>query len=113
MEKGEPKKAIEYYSRALNSTQLSDKEKVGLNYELALAYEADGDLGRALERFEKVGEMEKDFRNVQERLADLRKKAPTPPSVEEKEVVPAAEEEMKKVISISGRRRPGKKISYI
>lgn len=113
MEKGEPKKAIEYYSRALNSPQLSDKEKVGLNYELALAYEADGDLGRALERFEKVGEMEKDFRNVQERLADLRKKAPTPPSVEEKEVVPAAEEEMKKVIPISGRRRPGKKISYI
>ncbi len=112
MEKGEPKRAIESYSRGLANPRLSGKEKVGLNYELAVAYEADGDPDRALERFEMVGEMEKDFRDVQERLAGLRKKAVTPPTVEE-EVIPAPEEEVKKVIPISGRRRSGKKISYV
>ncbi len=120
MEKGEPKRAIDYYLRALAKSEISSKEKVGLNYELAVALEANGDQDKALERFEKVEEMEKGFRDVQERLAGLRKKAVIPPSAEEKvapaaevEVTPAPEEEVKKVIPISGRKRSGKKISYV
>lgn len=136
MEKGEPKRAMDYYFRALANSEISSKEKVGLNYELAGALEANGDLDKALERFEKVEEMEKDFRDVQDRLAGLRKKAVVPPSAEEKvatvaeekvapaaevevapapekEVTPAPEEEVKKVIPISGRKRSGKKISYV
>jgi tetratricopeptide (TPR) repeat protein len=128
MEKGEPKRAMDYYFRALANSEISGKEKVGLNYELAVVLEANGNLDKALERFEKVEEMEKDFRDVEDRLAGLRKKAAVPPSAEEKvvtaaevevppapekEVTPAPEEEAKKVISISGRKRSGKKISYV
>ncbi len=63
--------AVTWYSRALETPDLSDEETQGIWYELALAYEAEGDTGQAGKYFEQVYAENVDFRDVGERVKNL------------------------------------------
>jgi tetratricopeptide (TPR) repeat protein len=71
MEKGMPNLALMWFKRALETTGLMDEEKQGLWYELAHAYEADGDPGKAFKYFEKIYAENVDYRDVGKRLERL------------------------------------------
>jgi lipopolysaccharide biosynthesis regulator YciM len=71
MQKSMPNLALKWYQRALESPGLSDEEKQGIWYELALAYEADGDLDNAGRYFEQVYAENIDFRDVSERVKNI------------------------------------------
>ncbi|HEX3100716.1 MAG TPA: tetratricopeptide repeat protein, partial [Pyrinomonadaceae bacterium] len=63
--------AIKWFIRALETKDISDEEHHGLWYELALAYEADGDDETAAKYFEQVYAENVDFRDVSERVKNL------------------------------------------
>ena len=71
MQKAMPHLALTWYQRALESPGLGDEEKQGIWYELALAYEAEGDLGNAGRYFEQVYAENIDFRDVSERVKNI------------------------------------------
>ena len=71
MQKSMPNLAERWYRRALETPGLDDEEKQALWYELALTYEADGDLENAERYFEKVYAENIDFRDVSERMKNL------------------------------------------
>jgi tetratricopeptide (TPR) repeat protein len=54
MQKGMPNLALKWFLRALETPGLGDDEKQGIWYELAAAYEADGDMENAGRYFEQV-----------------------------------------------------------
>lgn len=60
--------AVKWFSRALETPELSDDETQGLWYELALAYDADGDHENSSRYFEQVYAENIDFRDVAERV---------------------------------------------
>ncbi len=60
--------AVKWFSRALETPELSDDETQGLWYELALAYDADGDHENSSRYFEQVYAENVDFRDVAERV---------------------------------------------
>jgi tetratricopeptide (TPR) repeat protein len=63
--------ALTWYQRALETKDLSDDEKQGIWYELAHAYEADGDAETAGRYFEQVYAENVDYRDVGERIKRL------------------------------------------
>lgn len=63
--------AITWINRALETPDISDEEHHGLWYELALAYEANGDDDNAATFFEKIYAENVDFRDVGERVKNL------------------------------------------
>ena len=71
MQKSMPNLALTWYQRALETPGLSDEEKQGIWYELASAYEADGDLENAGRYFEQVYAENIDFRDVSERVRNM------------------------------------------
>lgn len=71
MEKGMPNLALMWFKRALETVGLLDEEKQGLWYELAHAYEADGDDGNAYKYFEQIYVENVDYRDVGKRLERL------------------------------------------
>ncbi len=71
MQKGMPSLALTWYLRALETPGLSDEEKQGIWYELASAYEADGDMENAGRYFEQVYAENIDFRDVSERVKNI------------------------------------------
>ena len=71
MQKAMPNLALTWYQRALESPGLGDEEKQGIWYEIALAYEAEGDLGNAGRYFEQVYAENIDFRDVSERVKNI------------------------------------------
>lgn len=71
MEKSMPNLALTWYQRALETPGLSDEEKQGIWYELASAYEADGDLENAGRYFEQVYAENIDFRDVGQRVRNI------------------------------------------
>ena len=71
MENGMAKLALKWYNRALESSNLTDDEKQGIWYEIAAAYEADGDTGNAAKYYEQVYAENVDYRNVGERIKNL------------------------------------------
>lgn len=71
MQKGMPNLALKWFQRALETPDLSDDEKQGIWYELASAYEADGDTTNAGRYFEQVYAENIDFRDVSERVRNL------------------------------------------
>ena len=71
MENGMAKLALKWYNRALESSNLTDDEKQGIWYEMAAAYEADGDTGNAAKFYEQVYAENVDYRNVGERIKNL------------------------------------------
>ncbi len=56
--------AIGYYQKALKVEGHSEQERMGIMYELALAYESAGRFSEAEELFRKIYEMDPDFREV-------------------------------------------------
>jgi tetratricopeptide (TPR) repeat protein len=71
MQKSMPSLALTWYQRALETPGLSDEEKQGIWYELASAYEADGDMENAGRFFEQVYAENIDFRDVSERVRNM------------------------------------------
>lgn len=71
MQKGMAKLAVRWYNRALETPDLNDDEKQGLWYELAGAFEANGDTESAAKYFEQVYAENVDYRDVGERIKNL------------------------------------------
>jgi tetratricopeptide (TPR) repeat protein len=71
MEKGMPNLALMWFKRALETPGLREEEKQGLWYELAHAYEAEGDEGNAYKFFEQIYVENVDYRDVGKRLERL------------------------------------------
>jgi tetratricopeptide (TPR) repeat protein len=71
MEKGMPNLALMWFKRALETAGLREEEKQGLWYELAHAYEADGDPANAFKYFEQIYAENVDYRDVGKRLERL------------------------------------------
>ena len=71
MQKGMPNLALTWYQRTLETPGLTDDEKQALWYELASAYEADGDLENAGRYFERVYAENIDFRDVSQRIRNV------------------------------------------
>ena len=63
--------ALTWYQRALETPALSDDEKQGVWYEIAHAYEIDGDTENAGRYFEQVYAENVDYRDVGERIRRL------------------------------------------
>ena len=68
MADGTPKHAITWFNRALETVDLSAEEKQGLWYELAVAFESDGNIESAARHFEQVYAESVDFRDVARRV---------------------------------------------
>lgn len=71
MQNGMAHLALTWYNRALETPDLHEEEKHGIWYELAEAYEADGDQEKAARHYELVYAENVDFRDVSERLKSL------------------------------------------
>lgn len=71
MQKGMPNLALTWFQRTLETPGLSDDEKQGLWYELAGAYEAEGDTENAGKYFEQVYAENINFRDVSERVRGM------------------------------------------
>lgn len=71
MEKGMPNLALMWFKRALETSGLRQEEKQGIWYELAHAYEAEGDTGNAYKYFEQIYVENVDYRDVGQRLERL------------------------------------------
>ena len=68
MQQGMPKLALKWYTRTLETQDLSEDEKQGLWYEVGAAHEMDGDVENAARFFELVYAENVDFRDVRERV---------------------------------------------
>ena len=71
LQNGTANHAITWFRRALETRDISVEEYHGLWYELACAYEANGDEGSAAKYFEQVYAENVDFRDVSERVRNL------------------------------------------
>ncbi len=71
IEQGMAKLALTWFERALDSTELSSDEKQGVWYEIAHAYEMDGDAENAARYFEQIYAENVNFRDVSERVKHL------------------------------------------
>ncbi len=71
MELGRPTMALTWFQRALETPDLSAEEKQGIWYELANAYEAEGDVSKAGHYFEQVYAENINFRDVSARLRSM------------------------------------------
>jgi len=68
MEKDMPKLAVMWFTRAYEVEGLNSDERQALQYELANAHEANGDIDKAREQFEEIYAFDVDYRDVSERL---------------------------------------------
>jgi tetratricopeptide (TPR) repeat protein len=68
LQSGKPHHAITWITRTLETPNITDEEYHGLWYELALAYEANGEEATAAVYFEKIYAENVDFRDVGERV---------------------------------------------
>jgi tetratricopeptide (TPR) repeat protein len=71
MQIGKPNLAVKWNLRALEKANIGEEEKQGLWYELAAAYEADGDVESAGRYYEQVYAENINFRDVSERVGNL------------------------------------------
>ncbi len=70
--KGDLGGAVARYKEALNLSQASAQESIGLYYQLGAVFEQLGDVREALYFFESVGKRDPGFRDVQRRIAALK-----------------------------------------
>ena len=63
--------AVTWFNRALETPQLSDDEKQGIWYEIAMAYEAEGDIANSAKFLETIYAENVDYRDVAERVKNL------------------------------------------
>ncbi|MCA1608487.1 MAG: tetratricopeptide repeat-containing protein [Acidobacteria bacterium] len=71
MQLGKPNLAVTWFKRSLETPSLNEDEKQGIWYELASAYEAEGDYQNAGRYFEQVYAENINFRDVSERVRNL------------------------------------------
>lgn len=76
IEKGEIAEAVIHYKKGLYADHKTDREELGLYYELGRAYEQLGDPKEALYYFEKVKKRDATFRHVDDRIDALSRPAP-------------------------------------
>lgn len=72
MEKQMPNLALTWYKRCLETANLNADERQGLRYEVANAYEADGDIEKAIEYFEEIYAENVDYRDIVDRIKYLK-----------------------------------------
>ncbi len=77
MEKGMPKLAVKWFEKGLKAPGRSDEEYQGLRYDLAMAHEASGELDKALSLFEDLYGLDATFRDVAQKVRDLRAALPS------------------------------------
>lgn len=63
--------AVTWFNRALETPELSDDEKQGIWYEIAMAYEAEGDLENTAKYLETIYAENVDYRDVAERVRNM------------------------------------------
>jgi len=71
-EKGMVEEAIQSYIKGLKSPSISKTGAIELSYELGVAYQSIGKAAEALKVFERINRSDPDFRDVQERIAELK-----------------------------------------
>ncbi|HEV8254201.1 MAG TPA: tetratricopeptide repeat protein [Vicinamibacteria bacterium] len=72
MEKGMPKLAIKWFEKGLKAPGRSEEEYAALRYDLAMAYEASGEVDRALDIFTDLYGQDANFRDVAAKVRELR-----------------------------------------
>ncbi len=75
MEKGEYENAIGELQNALTCSGKAGEDeasRVGIHYDLGLAYQGAGSIGQALSEFQKVHSMDPGYRDIQTKLKDLK-----------------------------------------
>jgi len=70
-EQGMWSEAVSWYQKALVAPDISDDARLGLRYDLAVAYEGAGDLDQAVGLFEEISAAAASYRDVADRLANL------------------------------------------
>jgi len=71
IEQNMPGAALKWFERALEAVDITREEKQGIWYELAMAYEQDGDFEKAAHYFELVYAEDANFREVSSKLKGL------------------------------------------
>jgi tetratricopeptide (TPR) repeat protein len=64
LEKGDPGAAVEHFKRGLQAPQRTEREELGLYFEIGAAYEVQGDANEALYFYQKVHKRDASFRSV-------------------------------------------------
>lgn len=72
LEKGMPKLAIKWFLKGLKAPDRREEEYQGLRYDLAMAYEADGEADQALALFTDLYGLNANFRDVAAKVRDLK-----------------------------------------
>ena len=72
MEKGMPKLAVKWFEKGLQAPGRNEEEYAGLRYDLAMAYEADGEMKKALSLFTDLYGQDANFRDVAAKVRELR-----------------------------------------
>jgi pilus assembly protein FimV len=72
MEKGMPKLAVKWFEKGLQAPGRSEEEYAGLRYDLAMAYQADGETKKALSLFTDLYGQDANFRDVAAKVRELR-----------------------------------------
>ena len=73
MEMGSPREAIACYEGGLAVKGRAESEMKGVMYELALAYEADGQDTKGQEYYKKISKIDSNFRDVKTRVVEVKK----------------------------------------
>jgi hypothetical protein len=72
LQRGVPEAAVRWYEKALKSQYIDSETATAVHYELACAHEAAGDRAAALRHFMEVYGTNIDYRDVAERIKDLK-----------------------------------------
>jgi tetratricopeptide (TPR) repeat protein len=72
LEKGMPKLAIKWFEKGLKAPGRSEEEYQGLRYDLAMAYEADGEVDQALALYMELYGQDANFRDVAAKVRELK-----------------------------------------
>ena len=77
--------AVSHFEQALSYPEVTDDARLALEYHLAEAFEATGDVTQALSRYQRVAEIDPDFADVAARIRELntRSDAKAPQASEE------------------------------
>ncbi len=69
---GELEKSIDYFREIIDSPKIESRERLGIDYELALSYEMLNDPGQAYSIYEKIYSEDPNFRDIAEKVKSLR-----------------------------------------
>lgn len=69
---GELEKSIDYFREIIDSPGIESRERLGINYELALSYEMINDPSQAYPIYEKIYSEDPNFRDIAEKVKSLR-----------------------------------------